>query len=182
MQTTLEHIHSLNLNIPEFTYEWDDTNTEVAESNIDEVLLSKLRQLPAAKNAALTFAVAEWVIFIFENIADTSLAKYWIEAAWKGLRDINEIKTTWEELRVEDEWRGSAKGAVDLAMRHVTWALEDLAEPEQSDSALNTVQLIALVRHILPNFSPFEEWLNNNIDFDLDHIVLSQSPENPFLN
>ena len=184
MLRTLEHLRSLDLKIPDENLVWDDANTEAVESDIDQELLETLRQLPVARQAAITFELAEWIIFRFETLVNCTLPTLWLEAAWVGLGDINNIHRTWEEVRDEKEWKGKLRGPIDLAMRHVEWALQDTVDPKESDTAHNTAQLASLVKHVFTDKLIFQQWLTDSINSDsfFSGVDQNPSPNNIFLN
>lgn len=182
MLQTLDFLRRSKIDVSKKSFIWNDLDTEPAEQVLDTDLLNKLRTLPSNDLRYLVLKISEWILYIFEKNTDISLASKWIETAWIGMSKIDQVKKTWEEVRIESEWNGPIRGPINLAMRHVEWALEDAAT-EEGDSALSAAQMISLVKYIIDENEVFDDWLSKEIEYGKhEKIEFQNATNNPFLN
>lgn len=106
--------------------------------------------------AAIATGTAEWIVWRFEGLSESSDAKQYIEACWAGM--INPL------YRVE--WRGKKEaditGPIEQPLAHCCALLDrvyHLATIKSNGAAGNAIYLAYLARHVMPKKAPFEDWL-----------------------
>jgi hypothetical protein len=154
------YLRAANLRDPELRYEWDDWRTLPALQKRDEQLLVRLSAITQRAVLALACASAEWIVQRLAWLcADTSAWSY-IEAAWATTVDIRYVgygNNGWQVYAYKG-WDGPVRRPIRNTLNYLEIAFRQLAEGYQDDPLSMTSRIAVLVRYVMPDPVPYNDW------------------------
>jgi hypothetical protein len=138
-------------------FEFGEKEYEAAEEYKSGNLKSVLRQMCGHANLAFALGTAEWTCRRLERLTDCRPVLDYVEAVWAAMIDPRYLARKRISDRVEYSWTDAAKDAATFVGNRLTLAYFD-CKALDSDRFRDTIQLVAVARHVLPEKKQFEGW------------------------
>ena len=101
---------------------------------------------------AFTQATAEWILFRFEPLVDTSPLLDYLEAAWAQVVD---FRYGWLP-ELGDEWSGAVRGPIRYAIEKVIYCIQ--VSRDYVDPSWRALWISRIAEHVLPDPTPYLSW------------------------
>ena len=135
-------------------YPWDEWDVQQYFYFLPEPFPEDVRDLTPRASWALTLAILEWVDVFFSRFSDDKSLEQYILAGWVGIIDRDRC----EHINTDDEdWRGPVRGPLQLSLAIIA----EMFFVNSDDRTAVAYAIFAenLARHVIPNDSPFFDWL-----------------------
>lgn len=136
-------------------YEWDEWNVRKYYDLDPQDVWTRLQPLSLRAQIALSIAIGEWVCHRFSLVDADPRPWQFLEAAWAGV--ISPCYCRYTETD-DDEWRGPARGPLNMTISIVNDALFHINE--DPNAAARAVWMRSLARHVLPGTDAFDAWFD----------------------
>jgi hypothetical protein len=156
MLSTPSYIEEAKIADQHLRFEWNNSDTQVAEGETDSDLVDRLSLVSQRANVAYATALAEWILGRFRVFSGLDKCYQYVEASWATAIDLRYCRVVWEDFPHSDKWEDPVKGPIWLAMRRLQQTIGSLVE--EGDPEYTASKLWQLALHIMPNAEPLENW------------------------
>ena len=137
-------------------FNWDNSDTQVAEGETDTDLVDRLSQLSQRANVAYATALGDWIVGRFRLFPEIEESYQYLESCWATAIDLRYGQVVWEDFPHHTKWEDPVKGPIWLAMCRLQQTIGSLVE--EGDPEYTTSKLSQLALHIMPQTKALERW------------------------
>lgn len=142
-------------------YVWDDWKTLSMLEYLDPELTGMLQRISQRAELAFMCATAEWIVYRFARLLDTSIAWAYLQAAWAMIVNVRYCGygtgNWWQEYSEAGDWTGPVRGVICDAFERLEIAFQQL-HLERTDPVRRAGLIATLAAHIMPNAEPYKRW------------------------
>ncbi len=160
--TIPNYLKAANIQDNSLCFVWDDWRSLPGLETPDEELVARLKGI--SQRAILAFACgsAEWILYRFANLCDTSAPWNYLEASWAMIIDIHYVgygdnKKSWQVYAYRG-WEGPVKRPIRNALNHLEIAFYELAEEYRADPSSDAGMISALACYVMTNPTSYNQW------------------------
>jgi hypothetical protein len=140
-------------------YAWDDWQDLPEMRSPDEELVARLKRVSQRAVLAIACGSAEWIVYRFDRLCDTTAPWSLIESAWAMIVHLRySVGAEAWSYYSRKGWEGPVKGPIRKALQHLESAFYLLASEYQIDPAPKTAGIFGLTCYVMSDPTPYREW------------------------
>lgn len=163
----------MNLSVPKYLeasncqanslhHAWDDRKSLPELESLNEELVARLAGV--SQRAVLAFASgsAEWLVYRFERLTDTTDAWDFIQTAWAmTVHPRYCVGFEFWSYETEKGWEGPVRRPIRMALEFLDAAFYLLTSEYHTDPTSMTASISALTTYVMTDPAPYQRWVED---------------------
>jgi hypothetical protein len=162
--TIPNYLKAANIQDNSIRYAWDDWKTLPVEETPNEEVVGRLERVSQRAGLAFMAGTAEWIVYRFAKLCDTSDPWNYLEAAWAMIIDVRYYGYGKDRKEFTAKgWEGPVKGPIVSVLLRLGHAIEQLFL-EGAEPARHAGLAASLAVYIMNDPTPYKQWSQQILD------------------